>query len=235
MVEVWGKIIGKHGIQENENDYGTRLLELCCNNNLCITNTQFIQKSCRKLTWISPDGKTENLIDYIITREEWLSSVKKTRVYRSAEIDSDHHLVVSEIKIKLNRRRLTKTKRYDTEKLNQTQIQNSFQIKIQNRFEALANLTDNDQDPEVEWTNFKTELNKVAEEELGYRMTKNKSWITKETEDLQNEIRIHKETDMNQNKKGDEKTKKLSELRKQLKKRLINDKNKMLEEVSDEM
>ena len=231
---VWGKILGKHGIQGDENDNGTRLLELCSNNNLCITNTQFIQKVCRKLTWTSPDNKTENLIDYIITREEWLTSVRKTRVYRSAEINSDHHLIMSEIKVKLSGKKVPRKKRFDMEKLNEMDVQNKFQIKIQNRFEVLTNLTD-DKDPEIEWENFKIEINKVAEEELGYRKIGKRNWISKETEELQAEIRKSKEAAMNPGKNGIEKTTELNELRTQLKKRLIKDKNKMLEETANEM
>ena len=234
-VEIWGRIIGKHGIQGNENNNGTRLLELCCNNNLCVTNTQFIQKPGRKLTWTSPDGKTENLIDYIITREEWLTSVKKTRVYRSAEIGSDHYLVVSEVKIKICGKRLTRKKRFDTEKLDQIETRNKFQIKIKNSFEALANLTDELQDAENEWMNFKTEMSKVAEEELGYRTTKKTSWITKETEELHTEIRLLKEANVKTDKDGNGKQIKLKELRKQLKKELTKDKNNMLKEIATEL
>lgn len=236
--EIWGKTLGKHGVEGEENENGTRLLEFCSQNNLCITNTQFIQKPIRKMTWKSPDGKTENLIDYIITREEWMTSVKKTRVYRSAEIDSDHNLVVAEIKIKLEGKRLTTKKRYNTEKLKQPEVKERCQIKIQNKYEALIGLEDEQQDTETEWNFFKKAINEVAEEELGYRKTEKKKWITIETEQMIEEVNTEKNkllgrSDKDVNKK--EQINKMKELRKQLKRNLIKDKNKMLEEVAEEM
>ena len=232
---IWGKTLGKHGIEGDENENGNRLLEFCSNNNLCITNTQFIQKNCRKKTWTSPDKRTENLIDYIITREEWLTSVKKTRVYRSADIDSDHHLVIAEVKVKLSNKKITQKKRYNMEKLNNGDVQRSFEVKIKNRYEILENLTDND--TEKEWTTFKEAINQVAEEELGYTKRISQTWISKEAESLVEEIRKKKgEAQSNKGNKGNnnEEEIKLKEMRQTLRKKLSRDKNIMLG-VANEM
>ena len=48
--DVWGNTLGKSGAGDC-NDNGERLLEMCCNNNQCITNTQFRQKPAHKNTW----------------------------------------------------------------------------------------------------------------------------------------------------------------------------------------
>jgi hypothetical protein len=232
----WGRTLGRHGVGE-ENDNGYRLLEMCSSNNLCLTNTQFIQKPCRKFTWTSPDGRTENLIDYIITREEWLTSVRKTRVYRSADIGSDHHLVVSEIKVKLHGKKPAGAVRYNTEKLKQQEIYNKFQIKMQNKFEALNNLVDECQEPETEWNNFKEAINQTAIEELGYRKTEKKTWVSIQTENIIAEVTRSKKEMLSagSNNKKSEKNKNLNELRKQLKKSLSEDRNKMLENLAQEM
>ena len=82
--------------------------------------------------------------------------------------------------------------------------------------------------------NFKIEMNRVAEKELGYRMTKKTNWIVKETEELHTEIRLFKEINTT-DKNGNEKKIKLKELRKQLKKELTKDKNNMLKEIATEL
>ena len=66
--DVWGNLrLATATIMES-------LMEIFCNNNLSITNTHFRQKSSHRNTWQSLDGKTCNLIDYMITRNERLTS-----------------------------------------------------------------------------------------------------------------------------------------------------------------
>ena len=64
----------------------------------------FGHKMAHKLTWYSRDGKTANLINYVILNRRLAGSVKDTRVYRSAVIDFKskyHHLVASMVDLKL--------------------------------------------------------------------------------------------------------------------------------------
>jgi hypothetical protein len=73
-------------------------LQFCRYNNLVINNTVFGHKMANKLTWYSRDGKTPNVIDFVIVNRKLKGSTQDTRVYRSAVIDvkhKDHHLVVS--------------------------------------------------------------------------------------------------------------------------------------------
>ena len=63
-----------------------------------------------QLTWYSRDGKTANIIDYVIVNRRLAGSIQDTRAYRSAVIDvksKDHHLVVSRVNLKLNFGRVT--------------------------------------------------------------------------------------------------------------------------------
>ena len=53
---------------------------------------------------ISSDGKTANLIDYVIVNRRLAGSIQDTKVYRSAVIDvkiKDHRLVVFRVSLKL--------------------------------------------------------------------------------------------------------------------------------------
>ncbi|XP_065583400.1 craniofacial development protein 2-like [Artemia franciscana] len=82
----WYPSLGKFGAGK-ENSNGFRLLQFCRCNNLVITNTVFGHTMARNLTWYSRDGKTANLVDYVIVNRRLAGSIKDTRVYRSAVID----------------------------------------------------------------------------------------------------------------------------------------------------
>ena len=57
--------IGKHTIGEY-NERGELLAKFCARNKLVVTNTRFHKR--KHHTWTSPDGKTKNQIDFILTR-----------------------------------------------------------------------------------------------------------------------------------------------------------------------
>ncbi|PZC87102.1 hypothetical protein B5X24_HaOG201338 [Helicoverpa armigera] len=61
-----GGIIGPHGLG-NRNERGSRLLQFAFGQILSISNTFFSKKPQRRWTWISPDGRTKNEIDFILS------------------------------------------------------------------------------------------------------------------------------------------------------------------------
>lgn len=73
----------------------TRLGNHCTlvTNELVITGPLFPHKIIHKVTWISPDGRTRNQIDHVLINKRFRNSVEDTRVYRSADLGSDHYLV----------------------------------------------------------------------------------------------------------------------------------------------
>ena len=85
----WENTIGRHGIG-NENSNGTRLLSLCSQNELCITNTFFQQANRHKTTWMHPRSKQWHMIDYVITRRRDIKDVFHTRAMCGSSIWSDH-------------------------------------------------------------------------------------------------------------------------------------------------
>ena len=68
-----GDTIGRHGLGK-QNKVGERLVEFFDRNNMGIMNTWFEQPKRRLYTWISPDGKHRNRIDYILTNKRWKST-----------------------------------------------------------------------------------------------------------------------------------------------------------------
>jgi len=99
--KTWRGVIGKHGYGE-ENERGERLLNFCLNNDLEIDNTVFYQRNAkRKWTWDLPDGKTKNIIDFIIVNNRWKSAVTKCRTFTGHS--SDHRVAMAGIRIKMKK------------------------------------------------------------------------------------------------------------------------------------
>lgn len=95
--------IGPHDIGAmNEN--GELFAAFCAVNDMAIGGTFFPHKPCHKTAWVSPTGDTENQIDHIDIARRWISSLQDVRVKRGADISSDHHLLIVEIRLNLAHR-----------------------------------------------------------------------------------------------------------------------------------
>ena len=144
--ENWHDTVGKFGYGER-NDIGERLLHFCASNGLFITNTCFKQsKSARDWTWESSDGPYHNKIDYILVSRKMRSSVTNSRSFPSADIGSDHQLVIANIKLKLKAKKKQPNvmKRYDVSKLKSPTTKSNYETSIGGKFGPLLNLQDTD-------------------------------------------------------------------------------------------
>ncbi|ESO00241.1 hypothetical protein HELRODRAFT_123324, partial [Helobdella robusta] len=92
------EVMGKYGIG-NRNNRGERLLEFAKDQKMYITNTK--TQNTKKWTRESPDGKTTNMIDLILIEQKWMKFVTQCRAFPSAEIGSDHRLVLCNVKMKI--------------------------------------------------------------------------------------------------------------------------------------
>ena len=84
---------------------------MCDRSELVITGTLFPHKTIHKVMWDSPGGNAMNQIDHVLISRRFRNSVKDTRVYRSADIGSDHHFVYTVVKLRL-RKQTTEEKIY---------------------------------------------------------------------------------------------------------------------------
>jgi len=144
----------------------------------------FPHRNIHKYTWTSPDGKTHSQIDHILIDRRWQSSVLDVRSFRGADCDTDHHLVIVNV-----RERLTVGKqavqRFDRQifnlrKLNEPEVREQYQIEITNRIAALENLND-DEDVDRTWENIKENIQTSVKESLGLQELKqNKPWLVEE-------------------------------------------------------
>ncbi|XP_072051743.1 craniofacial development protein 2-like [Amphiura filiformis] len=127
----WENVIGNHGYGQR-NDRGEKLLNFCAVNNLFITNTMFKQKKdSRQWTWESPDQKTHNKIDYIIISNRWKTSVTNARSFPSADVGSDHQLVITNIRLKFHaKKKPNYPKHYDIFRLKSPEHRKNYEVEI---------------------------------------------------------------------------------------------------------
>lgn len=83
-------ILGKYGYGKRSFN-GQKLIGFLLENNLTLLNTLFIKNPKTKWTWISPDGKYKNEIDYIITNKP--KSFCDTHVIQNLNFNTNHRMV----------------------------------------------------------------------------------------------------------------------------------------------
>ena len=115
---------------------------------LWVKNMMFPYRDIHKHTWTSPDGKTHNQIDHILTDRRWQSSILDARSFRGADCDTDHYLVVAKVRERLavSKQAVRKLhgERFNLRKLKDLEVKKQYQIGITNRFAAFGNLSDNE-------------------------------------------------------------------------------------------
>ncbi|XP_066936741.1 uncharacterized protein [Clytia hemisphaerica] len=179
--ELWTGICGVYGVGQM-NEGGERLLNFCAANKLSIMNTMYKQKLQRLITWVSPDGRTKNQIDYILVPADQKSCIKSCRVFNSADVNSDHSLLMAKYKLQLPQRKRFKTppKRYDIPRLKTEEYAKEFKIKIGGYFETLINEINNSS-VEASYNKFVETVNKATKEVVGFRKRKSVDGLSKDT------------------------------------------------------
>ena len=184
--EGYERVMGRHGLGKC-NDNGERLREMCDLNELVITGTRFPHKDIHKATWVSPDGRTKNQIDHVLINKRFRNSVNDTRVYRAADIGSDHYLVCTTIKLRLKTQPKEKKNnrvKYDTAKLKEKDILKTFKIQLRNRYQVLeeeAPEVEEDEEVERDSEMMEKAYVEVAEAVLGRPRKKKKPWISEKS------------------------------------------------------
>ena len=118
---------GKFGLGE-QNEAGHRLIEFCQEKALVIANTLFQQHKRRLYTWTSPDGQHQNQTDYSLCSQRWRSSIQSAKTRLGADCGSDHELLITKFRLKLNKvEKTTRPFRYD---LNQIPYYSGSEKKI---------------------------------------------------------------------------------------------------------
>jgi hypothetical protein len=105
--EMYRPIIGKYSLHTLSNDNGIRLINFACSKNVVVASTLFNHKDIHKMTWRSPDGQTFNQIDLLLIDARYVSNVMDVRTFRGASTNSDHYLLISQIRSQISNARNT--------------------------------------------------------------------------------------------------------------------------------
>ncbi|VDO57054.1 unnamed protein product [Schistosoma margrebowiei] len=230
-------IMGRHRLGER-NENGERFANLRAFNKLVLGGTMFLQKRIHKATWISPDHTTENQIDRICINKKFRRTMEDVRIRRGADVASDHHLIVANLKLKLEKNWTsgqTALQRFNTAFLRDTDKLNEFKMALNNRFQALQDLLKEEETSmEDKWKGIKEALTSTCQEVLGLKKHHHKEWISTETLDKIKE-RKNKKAAINSSRTRAEKVKaqaEYTEANKQVKGSIRTDKKKYVEELA---
>ena len=82
--DIFKPIIGQESLHQDSNDNGVRLVNFATSKNLVVKSTMFPHRNIHKYTWTSPDGKTHNQIDHLLTGDGtlvcWMCEVLGERI-----------------------------------------------------------------------------------------------------------------------------------------------------------
>ncbi|CAG2197112.1 Craniofacial development protein 2 [Mytilus edulis] len=186
--------MGPNGIGEmNEN--GEIFADFCAVNSLVIGGTLFPHKNCHKVTWVSPNGVTENQIDHIAISQRWRSSLQDVRNKRGADIASDHHLIIAKIQLKLlsTKKAKSRRKKFNVDLFKDPKVVQDYHILLQNKFSVLENLHDDETSINTAWEMTRDSIVQACEETVGYLQQNRKQWMSENTWKIVNERRQVKE------------------------------------------
>ena len=124
--------VGKHSLHEESNDNGGRLTGFALSRGMFVSSTNFSHLQVHKATWVSPDHRTSNQIDHILTDARHASCVLDVRSYRGANIDSDHYLVKAKIRSRVSMARTSppQVKRINIEALQRPEVATAYADSI---------------------------------------------------------------------------------------------------------
>ncbi|KAH9586980.1 hypothetical protein MS3_00004894 [Schistosoma haematobium] len=164
--------------------------------------------------------------------------MEDVRTRRGADIASDHHLVVANLKLKLKKNWITgqtALQRFNTAFLRDTDKLNEFKIALNNRFQALQDLLKEEETiMEDNWNGINEALISLCQEVLGRKKHHHKEWISIETL-IKIQERKSKKTAFNNNRTRTEKVKTQAEYKeanKQVKMSIRADKQKYVEKLA---
>ncbi|VDL95438.1 unnamed protein product [Schistocephalus solidus] len=100
----WQGVLGSRSLGSC-NDNGLLLLQTCAEHRILLTNIVVRLPTREKATWMRPRSRRWQLLDYVLIRRRDRQDVMLTKAIRDADSWTDHHLVISQMRLRLQPRR----------------------------------------------------------------------------------------------------------------------------------
>lgn len=185
---IWSGVLGGHGVgQTNAN--GMRLLTLCVEHDLTITNTLFQQKNKYKTSWMHPRSKHWHLIDYIIVRHSDTRDVRITRAMRGAECWTDHRMIVAKLHISVRPAlRLQKSgkRRLHCTRLRKAEVRDEFRRSLSEKVTEAEPGLSLEAPMDQRWASLSSSLYEAAAQTIGYKVRKHQDWFDDNSDTIRN-------------------------------------------------
>lgn len=194
--------IGQHSLHSSSNRNGCRLIDFAVHHNMVVASTYFPHKSIHMATWISPDGRTANQIDHVLIDGRHRNNILDVRSCRGPNIDSDHMLVRLVFRARIDARRSQQPmqRRYNVEKLSNTDIVLQYEAKMEERLQQVL-MQGTPISVDDSWNQIRQVVTEVADEVIGKKcLHKRNDWFDlecKQVLDAKNEARskyLHRAT-----------------------------------------
>ena len=181
-------VIGRFSAHQQTNENGLRLIDFATSKNMAIKSTFFQHRLLHRYTWRSPQ-QTETQIDHVLIDGRHFSDIIDVRTYRSANIDSDHYLVMVKLRPKLsvvNNVRYRRPPRYNLDRLRETEVATAYAQHLEAALLSEEELAD--APLEDCWSRTKAAIGNAAESILGYvQRSRRNDWFDGECQEILDE------------------------------------------------
>lgn len=109
---------------------GEKLIQLAYEFNLKILNSHYKKRSGNRWTWVSPDGKYKNEIDYILSNR--ITYFNDCRVINNLNFNSNHRALRAKLELKSSKRRPFKARPKNKDMLLGTKLKENLKDFIEN-------------------------------------------------------------------------------------------------------